>query len=168
MRRLGKLLSCFVTERKHQSVKDAALHVFRHMEHTVVLDVVNLQCQQISREADLFKARFLVNARTVYFGDTRFYSAKSAVLEIGHIQADDIVYCSSGVAGRVCGFWGNGEEIVVEFDAFACVLGDTRLRSEQHPTRCFVDHSEVLEACVWVYERPSVIRLCLPPSALFQ
>ena len=34
MRWVGKLLSCFVTERKHRSVKDAALHVFRHRTHS--------------------------------------------------------------------------------------------------------------------------------------
>ena len=33
---LGKLLSCFVCEREHRHVKDSALHVFRHLEHTVL------------------------------------------------------------------------------------------------------------------------------------
>jgi hypothetical protein len=41
MESLGKLLSCFVTERKHKMIKAAALHVFRHFEHTVLTDVVN-------------------------------------------------------------------------------------------------------------------------------
>ena len=37
---LGKSLSCFVCERKHRHVKDSALHVFRHLEHTVLHGVV--------------------------------------------------------------------------------------------------------------------------------
>ena len=38
---LGKLLSCFSTERKHKMIKRAALYIFRHMEHTVLTDIVN-------------------------------------------------------------------------------------------------------------------------------
>ena len=46
MEGLGKLLSCFVCERKHKTVKYAAPHVFRHIEHTVLAHVINRQCHQ--------------------------------------------------------------------------------------------------------------------------
>ena len=44
---VGKSLSCFVTERKHRTVKDIALYVFRNMEHTIVIDIVNHHCEQL-------------------------------------------------------------------------------------------------------------------------
>jgi hypothetical protein len=47
MRWLGKLLACFVTERKHREVKQSALHIFRHMEHTVLVDVLNKSFEQV-------------------------------------------------------------------------------------------------------------------------
>ncbi len=45
MQWLGKLVSCFVCERKHRHVKDSALHVFRHFEHTVLHDVASRRCR---------------------------------------------------------------------------------------------------------------------------
>ncbi len=57
---IGKLLSCFVTERKHRETKMRALHVFRHMEHTVVRDMVHSQCEQFKDGIDLFRDMFLV------------------------------------------------------------------------------------------------------------
>ena len=58
-------MSCFVCERKHRHVKDSALHVFRHLEHTVLHDVVNTQCQQLLEGVELFKEQFLVTPRDV-------------------------------------------------------------------------------------------------------
>jgi hypothetical protein len=58
---LGKLLSCFVTERKHRTVKASALHVFRHIAHTVLADVVNKNCEQLISGHDLFKRELLVS-----------------------------------------------------------------------------------------------------------
>ena len=60
---VGRCLSCLVTERKHRQVKDTAPHVFRRMEHTVLVDVVNKQCEQILSGHDLFERIFLIEPR---------------------------------------------------------------------------------------------------------
>ena len=57
---LGCLLGCFVTERKHRVIKAASLHVFRHIEHTVLHDVLNQNIQQILDGNDLYNEQFLV------------------------------------------------------------------------------------------------------------
>ena len=38
---IGFLLSCFVTERKHRSVKRAGLWTFSKYEHTLIADIVH-------------------------------------------------------------------------------------------------------------------------------
>jgi hypothetical protein len=48
MRRVGKLLSFFVAERKHRVTKRAALYVFRHVDNTVAYDLLNRQCEDFS------------------------------------------------------------------------------------------------------------------------
>ena len=42
---LRKLLSCFVTERKHRATKRAALFVFRHIDNTVIKDCDENNCE---------------------------------------------------------------------------------------------------------------------------
>jgi len=41
--KVGASLSCFAMERKHRVVKAASLSVFRHFEHTVLVDVAHAQ-----------------------------------------------------------------------------------------------------------------------------
>eukprot|EP00959_Pyramimonas_sp_CCMP1952_P397427 8327534-Pyramimonas_sp.AAC.1 len=43
MRCVGKLLSCFVTERKHRIAKRCALYVFRHIDNTVIKYILSRQ-----------------------------------------------------------------------------------------------------------------------------
>ena len=88
---IGKLLSCFVTERKHRQVKDAALHVFRYMEHTVLVDVVNQMCQQLVDGHDLFSNMFLVNGRPCKL-QPEVMSSPRAVLECGMVAAGDVLF----------------------------------------------------------------------------
>ena len=48
---LGLLLSCFVTERKHRSVKRAALWTLRHYDHTLIADVVYREMENMRSAA---------------------------------------------------------------------------------------------------------------------
>ena len=67
---VGKLLSCFVNERKHKCVKDIALHVLWSFEHTVIHDVVNQQMEQLINGVDIYKDKFLVRPS---FSQIRMY-----------------------------------------------------------------------------------------------
>ena len=165
MQWLGKLLSCFVCERKHQQVKHSAVHVFRHLEHTVLHDVVNKQCQQLQEGVELFKSQFLENPQEVV-GVSNLHRSARAVLPCGSLYAGDIVWLRSARCGRVVLFYEFGSDMVVHVSLYGAVDGMPDLCSEESPVDEFVDTAEVVDACTWFYESPSVLRVAVPPLAL--
>ncbi len=111
---------------------------------------------------------FLGNPKTSSIGGHVFKSSKCAVLRCGEVNHGDILYFRSGSAGRVVRFFEGGDSgIVIEMDMYDCVGGGTTLRSEERAQRTFEEHESVLDSCIWYYESPSIIKLCLPPAALF-
>jgi hypothetical protein len=169
MRWLCKLLSCFVTERKHKSVKRAALYTFRHFEHTVTANVLSAQIETMRAGHNLFEERCLVAPRVIghVHGAEQICTSNRAVTPVGELYKGDLVYTFSGIAGRIVSFLSTPSELVIEIDAYDTIGGDTTLRSELACTRMFIDIAEIVSACVWYQPRSSVIRLHLPPIALF-
>ena len=102
---MKKIISCFVTERKHRSLKRAALYVFRYLEHTSLADLVTQQCEQILDGRSLFQREFLVHPSTIEVRGQSIQRASAACLECGNIHARDIVYVKGGQLARVTGFW---------------------------------------------------------------
>ena len=84
---VGKLLSCFVTERKHKCVKDIALHVFRNFDHTVIHDVVNQQMEQLIHGVDIYKDNFLALPSVLASSYVRH--STSAVFRCGELTRGD-------------------------------------------------------------------------------
>jgi len=138
---VGKLLSCFVTERKHRETKAHALTVFRHMEQTVLKDMVHSQCEQIANGIDLYREAFLVRPSKLAVQGRTLNRAKSAVLRVGEIVAGDIVLSRGDGAGRVIGFWNLGgdssDAIFVEAYALSHVGNDATLRTLDQPLHAF-------------------------------
>jgi hypothetical protein len=169
MRWLCKLLSCFVTERKHKSVKRAALYTFRHFEHTVTANVLSAQIETMRAGHNLFEERCLVAPRVIghVHGAEQICTSNRAVTPVGELYKGDLVYTFSGIAGRIVSFLSTPSDLVIEIDAYDTIGGDTTLRSELACTRMFIDIAEIVSACVWYQPRSSVIRLHLPPIALF-
>ena len=60
MENLGRLLSCFVTERKHRAVKHVANHLFRHFETALVTDMLNLMVDRFTNRQGMFVPEHLV------------------------------------------------------------------------------------------------------------
>ena len=102
---MKKIISCFVTERKHRSLKRAALYVFRYLEHTSLADLVTQQCEQILDGHSLFQREFLVHPSTVEVAGESLTRSSAACLECGNIHARDIVYVKGGQLARITGFW---------------------------------------------------------------
>ena len=102
--RLNKIISCFVTERKHRAVKRRALYIFRHYEHTTLTSIINDQCEQIIEGHSLFKESFLVSPHEVG-GASFLQKSTRAVFKCGEVVFDDIVYIAGGVIARVVCFW---------------------------------------------------------------
>ena len=163
---LGKLLACFVTERKHRDVKDAALHVMRYMEHTVLNDVVNKHCQQIVAGHDLFEKMCLVNARPN--ADGTVLCAKAAIVVCGKITKGDIIFLADKTCGRAEGFNLISGVFFVEVGFLPCIDGDISLRGAVSDRSSFVECADIVDSCIWhSTSRPGVLRVCVPPILLF-
>ena len=170
---LGKLLSCFVTERKHRLIKRAALYVFRHMEHTVLVDVINTMFQQIEHGADLYRACFLVSPRLVEFQGVRLYRSGAAVLRIGHVARGDLIITNTGVVAKIVTFMRKDSvecllDIFAEVDVYPCVNGDLKYASSARSTRRFLDCKTFVDCLIWLEESPGLIRISIPPALLFK
>jgi hypothetical protein len=163
----GKLLSCFVTERKHRQIKDAALHVFRYMEHTVLVDVVNQMCQQLVDGHDLFAKMFLVSGRPCKL-QPEVVSSSSAVLECGLIKKGDILFFEDHICGHVLAFFVISGIYFVEIRELPALDGSAELRDATSTTTMFKECRFVVDACIWyAAETEGVVRVCVPPILLF-
>ena len=165
MQWLGKLVSCFVCERKHRHVKDSALHVFRHLEHTVLHDVVNTQCQQLLEGVELFKEQFLVTPRDVRDVPNLRRSTR-VVLKLGGLYVGDIVYMRRSRCGRVEMFYEFQDHLLVQLSLYQSVQGAPDVFDERLSEITFVDTHEIVDACTWFYDSPSIVRVAVPPLAL--
>jgi hypothetical protein len=171
MELLGKLLSCFVTERKHKMIKAAALHVFRHFEHTVLTDVVNTTFQQIKNGHDLYRESFLVFPQELLICGIGFLTSRKACIRIGHVQVGDVVVNIDGVVGCVVKFWqqcGGDDRIVVQVDVYPCLNNDIRYASKAQSYRSFMEDRTIVDAVLWIDDSPGIIRICVPPSLLYR
>lgn len=166
MQWLGKCVSCFVCERKHRHVKDSALHVFRHLEHTVLHDVVNKQCQQLLEGVELFKEEFLVSPRDVReVPDLRM--STRAVLKLGGLAVDDMVCMRPSMrCGRVKNFCEFRGILLVHVSMYQSVAGAPDVFDERSSEDAFVETHEIIDACTWFYQSPSVVKVAIPPLAL--
>ena len=165
MQWLGKLLSCFVTERKHRHIKDSALHVFRHLEHTVLHDVVNKQCQQMVEGVELFKEEFLVHPRLVSdVPDLR--RSTRAVLQIGGVHTDDIVWLTGAKCGRAKMFYQFGDDMLAHLALFENAAGVPDQFDERQSVDAFVDTRTIIDTCTWYYDSPSILKVAVPPLAV--
>ena len=127
MQYLGKLLSCFVTERKHRTTKRCALFVFRHIDNTVVKHMLNKQCDALSSQHSLFLRKFLIQPKVVTLMGVELLHSKSALMHCGNVFTNDIVWTSDGSVGTVLGFWATHDmaNIILNLDVYA-PLGNNR------------------------------------------
>ena len=49
----------------------------------------------------------------------------------------------------------------------AMVGGDPCMLDEAFQTQRFLDVTDLVDACIWYYDTPGIIKVCLPPSLLF-
>ena len=166
---VGKLLSCFVTERKHKMIKRAALYVFRHIEHTVLCDVVNTTFQQIIDGHDLYTDAFLLLPHDCNMNGMHFRTSRAACLRVGHVAVGDLVIRSDGLVGCVVKFWQRASDnhIALEVDAYPCVNNDIRYVSTAQSTRDFFDHHSIVDCLIWFEDSPALLRIAVPPALLY-
>lgn len=165
---VGRLLACFVTERKHRDVKRSALCVYRHLEHTVLVDLVNKSVQQVVEGRDLYAPTLLIKPSDCVVQGFSFRFSRCAVLRCGETSAGDLVITDERVVGRVIRFWLKvGEDSpVAELEAYEAVDADFRLQSLEHPRCVFVDIQSIRESLIWFTESCVTIRVAVSPTFL--
>ena len=159
---LGRLLSCFVTERKHRRTKRAALHVFRHIDNTVVRDILAEQIDAFIGDRSLFQQEYLVDPHELEFGAVTLRASRHAVMRHGLLIAGDMVYMEDDSVGEIREFWwpiaGSPVPVTVRIETY------TRDRDSWYPsgTLSAVPSSDIIDAVAWQVVRGG--RRVIPPA----
>ena len=165
--RVGKLLSCFVTERKHRSTKRTALFTFRYIDNTVVKNMLNTQCEQIRGGSEtLFRKQYLVNPQEVCCFGAVLYTSNHIVTPCGALRIGDVACVDDGRVGRLHRFWSNDDATTytAQVDVYqACGDGRHWDICNSQSTTILVD--QIIDAVMWFRASASVIRVILPFGA---
>ena len=124
---LGKVLSCFVTERKHRAIKSAGTWTFRNYEHTLLRQVLHDQTEAMA-DGTIFAEQCLLRHSKQAVDRAEVFSASSASLLCGQVHRNDVVVLRGGAVVDVRGFWALR---LPSADVFAKV---SRLSSTPTPT----------------------------------
>ena len=164
MLHLGRLLACFVTERKHKVVMKLAVNTWRHFEHTTLVDCLHQQCEYLSSGHDLFSAEFLIHPQAVQ-GRDGLHTSTVAVSRVGTLHASDVLCTSDGVVGRVESFWRQGDgPVLVRLQGYSCFNGECSLRDVRQANPMIIEASCILGAGIWCTCRENLIKVRLPSS----
>lgn len=159
MRTVTKLISCFVLERKHRATKDAARESFRHIEHTVVIDMVNRQCTNAQSKSSSFKSDFLVEPQSTSIAGT--FSAASAVTRIGTVCVSDLLFLSDGSVVKVLRLWHDNRSVVAQVAVCSRVKGSLWQLPVGVGSR-FVDVVDIVATLTYAIESSDVVRIIVP------
>lgn len=162
--RFQRVLSCFVTERRHRTTKKAALHVFRYLESTVVKDLVNRMCQSFAHDECLFKPLFLLSPKTADIAGSNIFKSVQAVLHCGKLRKGDIVYATTAatLVGRIDRFWELNGRFLVCIESFRRHNNDSRFWSTVAPVVLFIAVNSIVDAVAWSEHDDGIIRI-IPP-----
>ena len=171
LRRIGHILSCFVTERKHRDWKAVTLFAFRNFEAQTVRDFVNYMVEEFVSGRFKFKEFFLRKPkRSIIDGETLNFS-QAAVLMVGEVRSKDIVCWRDNrgemAVGEVKHFFAfdeNDDLIYVWVRRLAAMGGDSWSLSNSRS--CFVPAHALRANCVWGIRGPSLITALVPPVLL--
>lgn len=162
----NRVLSCFVTERRHRQTKKAALHVFRFLEQAVLKDMVNRMYETFVGDSSLFKPMFPVYPKVATVCGCEMLCSLKAVLHCGLIAVNDIIYATTPagatIVGRVRRFWEYNGSI------FVCVLSLSQsgvgreLWSEQRSVTLFLPALLIVDAVAWRRTAEGDVRI-VPP-----
>ena len=170
MRQTRRLLSCWVTERKHRVAKGLANHMFRHFEVSLTRDMLAVMVHRFGK-AELFVEEYLVSPRRVLrkqlrevAGELDCFSATKAMLRCGTVCKSDIIMLSDARVAVVDGFFaaGNGVDapILCIVRPHTCLGPDLWQPSNQPAVA--VPSADILEALAFFLEGDAI--RVLPPQ----
>lgn len=167
---IGRLLSCFVTERKHRMVKECCVNVFRNFEHTVLTDIVNQSMQQVLDGHDLYLEEFLICPKQVVLDTIQFRVANRCVTRVGMICAGDLVINDIGGVGKVVKVFQRISDnlIFLEIDAYPCLPGKMNYLATSQQHRDFFASKSIIDLLIWYFDSPGIIRFSIPAALLYK
>ena len=151
---VGALMSCFVTERKHRSVKKGALTIFRHYEHTLLATMVNQQAEHFL-EGSVLNGYHLGDAREFNAGGAKLLMSKVAVLPCGEVHVGDVLAFEGGYVGKTEAFWQQGADMVVQVAAYRRASPDGTTWSSTGATT-FIQANTLLAPLIWAAKSDGV------------
>lgn len=163
----GRLLNCFVTERKHRAAKAIANHTFRHYETTLTNDILNQMHEDFTDDAEsLFIPEYLVSGQLLSLGDRydgNITRSCSAVLLSGHVYRGDVIMTSDRTVGQIRYFLAtklNNDEFQI-----VCIMSPMRRRDDgkYYPPSgsVAVVSGDILAAVKWSEDATGI--LVIPP-----
>ena len=110
--------SCFVTERKHKSIKRIAARSFANFTHSLTCEVLSNQAEELASNPRLYLEVFLDTPQEAAWAISEFqliiphcaqvHASSTATLMIGSVRRNDIVMVQCGpdsLVGAVLGFF---------------------------------------------------------------
>ena len=178
LRKVGKLISCFTTERKHKDVKANCLHVFRHVEHTTTMNFVNEYVQLMTSGDFQFSPKYLMNPTALNMNSVGLPVLQCSVkaqLQIGEVRRGDLLLaelCGTIVVAKVDKFFSfasSTEQVIAQVMCYqplhASIFSEWNTSS---PQLQFIDSESVKANLMWMQRRPGVIRVILPSAIMLK
>ena len=161
--RLQKILSCFVTERKHRDWKSISLYCFRSVESASTMEFVNYAVQEFVSGRLKFVETYLLEPETHRLWDTCFETSVAACLRAGEVRRRDVIIAqtiNATVVGEVLRFFSFSETIFVQMLCFE-PLGNNDF-GLNNARSLFISGSSVRAKCAWAHRRSEVIHVLVP------
>ena len=157
---LGLLLSCFVTERKHKTVKRAAVWTFRHYDHTLIADVVYRELENLRSSTVLFSKESLISPVAVHDME----ASNNASFVFGEVRQGDLVACRGGRIMEAQKFWGKSNSIVAQGRPLVATERGTHWRKATSGI-AFVPSNDLVAVVAWA-QQGDTLRIILPSRGL--
>ena len=162
--RIKKNISCFVLERKHRATKDASRECKRHIEHTVVIDMVNRHCCNAQNSAsaghgNVYQKEYLLDPRATHV--PKVTTAVAAILEIGTVHTSDVLFLADGSVAKVERLWDDTSTVVLQVTPYIRVSA-VLWKMDAAIGNIFVDAIDVVAMLTYAIESDNVIRIIVP------
>ena len=160
MQSVGRLLSCFPTERKHRAVKTVGLHLFRNFEHTLLHDMVSQRLMLIQDES-AYPERAMLNPQEVHVDGRLLYKSAAARLPCSEVRPGDLVLHSGAMVAEIQCFWSSDDLLMAQVAPLQRAESES-VWSHTGQGVSFIDSSDIVCALAWAPLRQGVVRVCLP------
>ena len=163
MRAAGKLMSCWVTERRHRSTKMFANHTFRHYEATLTMDAFNRMIV-FAEEGTMYKREAIQSPKELVQGGHRVCHGAACNLVCGLVSKDDVVMLDDRRVGFVESFASTNDDPVNCLVKIHPPVSANRYAPTSSGL-AVAPASTILGACIWAKGEESILVLPPPISA---